>query len=88
MPASFGFSNIWLQGDWVTRSILLLLLGMSLASWVVIVIKALDTWRHKENALNSEQFWHCTSLAEGLSVLSQRPNNLFHHLALTGQEAT
>ena len=88
MPSSFGFSNIWLQGDWVTRSILLLLLGMSVASWVVIVIKALDTWRHKENALNSEQFWHCTSLAEGLSVLSQRPNNLFHHLALTGQEAT
>ena len=65
MPASFGFSHIWLQGDWVTRSILLLLLGMSLASWVVIVIKALDTWRHKENALNSEQFWHCTSLPRG-----------------------
>ena len=88
MPASFGFSHIWLQGDWVTRSILLLLLGMSLASWVVIVIKALDTWRHKENALNSEQFWHCTSLAEGLGVLSQRPGNLFFSLAQTGQEAT
>ena len=88
MPSSFGFSNIWLQGDWVTRSILLLLLGMSLASWVVIILKALDTWRHKENALSSEQFWHCTSLAEGLGVLSQRPGNLFHHLAQTGQEAT
>jgi biopolymer transport protein ExbB len=88
MPSSFGFSNIWLQGDWVTCSILLLLFGMSLASWVVILIKALDTWRHKENALRSEQFWHCTSLAEGLGVLSQRPGNLFHHLAQTGQEAT
>ena len=88
MPSSFGFSNIWLQGDWVTRSILLLLLGMSLASWVVIILKALDTWRHKQNALSSEQFWHCTSLAEGLGVLSQRPSNLFHHLAQTGQEAT
>jgi biopolymer transport protein ExbB len=88
MSSSFGFSNIWLQGDWVTRSILLLLLGMSLASWVVIILKALDTWRHKENALSSEQFWHCTSLAEGLGVLSQRHGNLFHHLAQTGQEAT
>ncbi len=88
MPSSFGFSNIWLQGDWVTRSIVLLLLGMSLASWVVIILKALDTWRHQENALNSEQIWHFTSLAEGLSVLSQRPGNLFHHLAQTGQEAT
>jgi biopolymer transport protein ExbB len=88
MPSSFGFTNIWLQGDWVTRSILLLLLGMSLASWVVIFLKALDVWRHKENALNSEQFWHCTSLAEGLDVLSQRPGNLFLSLAQTGQEAT
>lgn len=30
------------QGDWVTRSVALLLLGMSLASWIVIVVKAID----------------------------------------------
>ena len=88
MPSSFGFSHIWLQGDWVTRGILLLLLSMSVVSWVVIFLKAVDVWRHKENALNSEQFWHCTSLAEGLAVLSQRSGNLFFHLAQTGQEAT
>jgi biopolymer transport protein ExbB len=88
MPSSFGFSLIWLQGDWVTRGILLLLLSMSVVSWVVIFLKAVDVWRHKENALNSEQFWHCTSLAEGLAVLSQRSGNLFFHLAQTGQEAT
>ena len=88
MPSSFGFSHIWLQGDWVTRGILLLLLCMSLVSWVVIFLKAVDVWRHKENALNSEQFWHCTSLAEGLAVLDQRSGNLFFDLAQTGQEAT
>ena len=86
--SSFGFSHIWLQGDWVTRGILLLLLGMSVLSWVVIVLKALDVWRHKQNALGSEAFWHCTSLAEGLAVLGQRPRNLFLQLAQTGQEAT
>jgi biopolymer transport protein ExbB len=88
MPSSFGFSHIWLQGDWVTRGILLLLLCMSLVSWVVIFLKAVDVWRHKENALNSEQFWHCTSLPEGLAVLGQHSGNLFFHLAQTGQEAT
>ena len=86
--SSFGFSHIWLQGDWVTRGILLLLLTMSLLSWVVIVLKAMDVWRHKQNARNSEAFWHSTSLAEGLAVLGQRPRNLFLQLAQIGQEVT
>jgi len=88
MPTSFGISHIWMQGDIVTRLILIVLIGMSVLSWVVIVLKAMDVWRHKQSALTSEQFWHATSLAEGLAVLSQRPDNLFHTLAQVGQEAT
>ncbi len=88
MPISFGLSHIWAQGDAVTHLILMVLMTMSVISWVVIVLKALDVRRHKQSALGSEQFWHTTSLAEGLSVLSQRPGNLFHTLAQVGQEAT
>ena len=72
MPTSFGLSSIWTQGDTVTHLILLALLAMSVTSWAVIVLKALDVWRHKQSALGSEQFWHTTSLAEGLAVLAQR----------------
>ena len=88
MPNTFGLSNIWTQGDTVTRLILLTLLSMSALSWVVTVLKALDVWKHKQSALGSEQFWHSTSLAEGLAVLGQRPDNLFHTLVQVGQEAT
>lgn len=88
MPSSFGLSNIWTQGDAVTRLILIALLAMSVISWVVIVLKAQGVWRHKQSALGSEQFWHATSLAEDLAVLGQRPGNLFHTLAQVGQEAT
>ena len=88
MPSSFGLSNIWTQGDAVTRLILIALLAMSVISWVVIVLKAQGVWRHKQSALGSEQFWHTASLAEGLAVLGQRPGNLFHTLARVGQEAT
>ncbi|HEX5389028.1 MAG TPA: MotA/TolQ/ExbB proton channel family protein, partial [Burkholderiaceae bacterium] len=42
METSMGLAHVWNEGDWVTRSVALLLLGMSLASWMVIVIKALD----------------------------------------------
>ena len=88
MPTTFGLSNIWTQGDTVTRLILLTLLSTSALSWVVTVLKALDVWKHKQSAWGSEQFWDSTSLAEGLAVLGQRPGNLFHTLAQVGQEAT
>ena len=88
MPSSFGLSNIWTQGDAVTRLIMIALLAMSVISWVVIVLNAQGIWRHKQSALGSEQFWHTASLAEGLAVLGQRPGNLFHTLAQVGQEAT
>ena len=88
MPTSFGLSHIWSQGDAVTRLLVIALIAMSILSWTVIVLKALDVWRHKQSALGSEQFWHTSSLAEGLAVLAQHPGKLFHTLAQVGQEAT
>jgi biopolymer transport protein ExbB len=87
MSDSFGLSHIWLHGDAVTRGIMALLIGMSIVSWIVIVLKALDVWRYKQQALGSEAFWHSHSLSEGLNVLGSK-GNLFHDLAITGQEAT
>ncbi len=88
MPHSFGLSSIWTQGDAFTRLILLTLLAMSVISWAVIVLKTLDARRQQQNAQGSEQFWHTRNLAEGLEVLSQRPDNLFRSLVQTGLEAT
>ncbi|PUE07154.1 biopolymer transporter [Limnohabitans sp. T6-5] len=87
MYESFGLSHIWLHGDAITRAIMALLIGMSIVSWIVIVLKALDVWRYKQQALGSEAFWHSHSLSEGLNVLGSK-GNLFHDLAITGQEAT
>ena len=42
METQFGLANVWSQGDIVTRSVAILLLVMSLASWIVILTKALD----------------------------------------------
>ena len=87
MSEFFGITHIWLHGDAVTRAIMALLIGMSIVSWIVIVLKALDVWRYKQQALGSEAFWHSHSLSEGLNVLGAK-GNLFHDLAITGQEAT
>ncbi len=88
MESQFGIANVWIQGDFVTRAVALLLLGMSLASWIVILIKALDIIRYKRHARLARDFWHSEDFAAGLSKLGADPTNPFRHLALEGREAT
>ncbi|MDY0107233.1 MAG: MotA/TolQ/ExbB proton channel family protein [Giesbergeria sp.] len=88
MESQFGLANVWLQGDFVTRAVAVLLLGMSLASWIVIVLKALDIVRFKKHARAVQTFWHSQDFAEGLSRLGADPSNPFRQLAIEGREAT
>ncbi len=87
MESQFGLINVWTQGDWVTRAVALLLLGMSLASWMVILMKALDIVRYKRLARQAETFWHSADFAEGLTRLGPQQDNPFHELATEGREA-
>jgi biopolymer transport protein ExbB len=87
MNTEFGLIRLWNEGDNVTRFVALLLLAMSLASWVVILIKALDLGRYARQARSIESFWHATDFADGLSKLGTDPANPFRALALEGREA-
>ncbi|WP_027014891.1 MotA/TolQ/ExbB proton channel family protein [Comamonas composti] len=88
MDSQFGIANVWTQGDFVTRAVAIILLVMSVASWLVIVIKALDIVRFKKYARKAQDFWHSPDLAEGLQKLGQDKANPFRHLVLEGREAT
>ena len=83
----FGLSHLWAQGDLVTRGVFILLLAMSLASWMVIIIKALDLRRYLRQARQIESFWHAADFADGLNKLGTDPANPFRALALEGREA-
>jgi biopolymer transport protein ExbB len=87
MQSQFGLFNVWAQGDWVTRGVALLLLGMSLASWMVILFKAMDLIRYKKLARQAESFWHSADFAEGLNRLGPQEDNPFRNLAEEGREA-
>ena len=87
MESQFGLFNLWHQGDWVTRGVALLLLGMSLASWMVILLKAMDIVRFKKLARQTEDFWHSADMAEGLARLGPQEDNPFRALAEEGREA-
>jgi biopolymer transport protein ExbB len=88
MNSQFGLANVWSQGDIVTKSVALLLLLMSLASWMVILIKTLDLIKYKRLAKTAEEFWHSEDFAAGLAKLGTDPANPLRQLALEGREAT
>jgi len=87
MNAEFGLVHVWTQGDLITRGVAVLLLGMSLASWMVIIIKALDLRKYAVQSRHVESFWHASDFADGLNKLGQDPANPFRALALEGREA-
>jgi biopolymer transport protein ExbB len=88
MESQIGLVAVWTQGDWVTKSVALLLLTMSLASWVVILVKALDIVKYKSLAQRTEEFWHSADFANGVAELGPQTGNPFVQLAVAGREAT
>jgi len=87
MESQLGLINVWHQGDWVTRGVVLLLLGMSLASWMVIILKAMDIVRFKKLARGAESFWHSPDFDQGLRQLGDSKDNPFRALAEEGRQA-
>lgn len=87
MNEQLGLAHLWSQGDVVTRAVAVLLLGMSTASWIVIVLKALDLRRYAAQARQVEGFWHAADFAEGLAKFGADPANPFRALAMEGREA-
>jgi biopolymer transport protein ExbB len=88
MNPSFGLANVWTQGDLVTRSVALLLLAMSLASWMVMLIKTLDILKYKRLADSTDAFWKSSDFDAGLAAFGARSGNPFRELALEGRDAT
>ena len=87
MNSQFGLMNVWAQGDWVTKAVALILLLMSLASWMVIIIKALDIMKYKRLASEVDAFWKSPDFAQGIANLSAGADNPLRQLAQQGIEA-
>jgi biopolymer transport protein ExbB len=88
METQFGLAHVWQQGDFVIKVVAIILLAMSLVSWMVIIIKALDIVKYKKFARDAGDFWHSEDFAAGLEKLGNDSANPFRALALEGREAT
>ena len=82
----YGLESLWAQGDFVTKGVAVLLLAMSVASWYVIVTKAIQLLRlSKASDAAGHQFWDTTSLPEGVATLGA--DNPFADVARAGVTA-
>ena len=79
----YGLDSLWLQGDIVIRGVAVLLLVLSVASWYVIVTKALQILRYRRASIVAgRQFWDASGVQEGVAALGN--NNPFADLAKAG----
>jgi biopolymer transport protein ExbB len=87
MNTEFGLAHLWANSDIVIKAVAVLLLVMSVASWMVIILKGLDLRRYSRQSRQIESFWHAADFADGLNKLGTDPSNPFRALALEGREA-
>ncbi|MBE7424150.1 MAG: MotA/TolQ/ExbB proton channel family protein [Zoogloeaceae bacterium] len=83
MNESLGFAHFIAQADAVGRGVLLLLLGLSVASWYLIATKGLANLLAGRRAADFlRQFWQAASLQEAKEMLArQRADNAFAEAA-------
>jgi biopolymer transport protein ExbB len=89
MENGLGFAHFLAQTDTLGRLVLLLLLGLSVASWYLIVTKALANYRASRRAeAFLKQFWAAESLQDMRDALRTQPvDNAFAELARQALEA-
>lgn len=84
----YGIETLWQQGDPVIKTVALILLLMSVASWTVIVLRVAGLWRINRIAKLAADFWHVQSFEKGLELLGGSDHtNPFGYLADQGRQA-
>ena len=83
----YGIEALWKTSDVVAKTVLLMLLIMSISSWYVLIVKLFEQAKVSRQAkLVAEQFWSAGSVEQGVAKLDA--NSPFRFIAEAGLEAT
>ena len=82
MEHSLGFAHFIAQSDAVGKTLLVLLLAMSVLSWIIIALKGLAQWsRQRRSRRFLDFFWNATSLeAVQHEITTHGAHDPFSHL--------
>lgn len=82
------WAHIWVNSDALIKTVALILFAMSIATWSIVITKALGLRRLRRCAEQVEGFWRTADIGSGLKHLGVNAENPFYALALEGHEAT
>ena len=83
----YGIEALWKTSDMVAKTVLLLLLVMSVSSWYVLIVKLLEQAKiGRQSKVVAEQFWNAGSVEQGCAKLDA--NSPFRFIAEAGVQAT
>jgi len=83
----YGLGALIANGDIIARSLILILLIMSLLTWFIGITKFFDQRRHRRQAIEAEkEFWNSSSLTDAIGKLKGK-SNPYRALAETGKQA-
>src|SRR5512147_1154088 len=89
MQSQLGLAHFWAQGDTITHAVAILLLLLSVASWMVIVGRGAWQWKTKrcfDRAMNA--FWSADSLDAAVEAIAKEDESgVFARMATAGASA-
>lgn len=84
----YGIEALWLQGDAVIKTVAVILLLMSIASWSIILLRAWRLWRLRQCRHGLKGFWQASNFVEAVQSLCPLVDgNPFRCLAEDGKSA-
>ncbi len=83
----YGIEALWKTSDGVAKTVLILLLVMSVSSWYVLIVKLLEQTKVGRQAkAAASDFWSAGTVAQGCAKLDE--NSPFRFIAEAGIDAT
>ena len=83
----YGLEALWKTGDFIAKTVLVLLVIMSMGSWYIMITKLFEqTKLMKQAKAANKTFWTAPSVPQGISTL--QTGSPFRFIAESGMQAT
>ena len=83
----YGLEALWKTSDYITKTVLVILLIMSVGSWYIMIVKVLEQSKiNRQAKATAAGFWTAGTVKQGLDTLAD--GSPFRFIAEAGIEAT
>ena len=83
----YGLEAMWKEGDFVTKSTLIILIIMSMGSWYILITKLIEQSKLlKASRGVTDDFWKASSVTKGAATLDE--SSAFRYIAEQGVKAS